>query len=111
MENKTAIEKLYDVVLARKNAPAAEGSYTQYLFGQGIDKILKKVGEECAEVLIAAKNHDPKEIAFEISDLAYHLMVLMVNEGVTVEDVTDILEEKAQKTGNLKQFKSVDKNS
>jgi phosphoribosyl-ATP pyrophosphohydrolase/phosphoribosyl-AMP cyclohydrolase len=64
-----------------------EGSYTTYLFEKGIDKILKKVGEECTEVIIAAKADDKKETVYEIADLAYHVMVLMTEMGITVEDV------------------------
>ena len=64
-----------------------EGSYTTYLFEKGIDKILKKVGEECTEVIIAAKVEDKKETVYEIADLAYHTMVLMVEAGITLEDI------------------------
>ena len=65
-----------------------EGSYTNYLFDKGIDKILKKVGEEATEIVIAAKNPDPEEIKYEMSDLLYHAMVLMADAGISVEDVT-----------------------
>ena len=68
-----------------------EGSYTNYLFDKGIDKILKKVGEEATEIVIAAKNPEPEEIIYEISDFLYHAMVLMVEKGVTWEDVTQEL--------------------
>ena len=64
-----------------------EGSYTTYLFQKGIDKILKKVGEECTEVIIAGKADDKNETVYELADLAYHAMVLMVQMGITVEDV------------------------
>lgn len=64
-----------------------EGSYTSYLFEKGIDKILKKVGEECTEVIIAGKADDKAETIYEIADLAYHVMVLMVEMGITVDDV------------------------
>ena len=64
-----------------------EGSYTTYLFEKGIDKILKKVGEECTEVIIAGKANDKKETIYEIADLAYHVMVLMVEMGISVEDI------------------------
>lgn len=64
-----------------------EGSYTTYLFEKGIDKILKKVGEECTEVIIAAKANDKKETVYEIADLAYHTMVLMIEMGITLEDI------------------------
>ena len=64
-----------------------EGSYTTYLFEKGLDKILKKVGEESTEVIIAAKAQDKKETIYEIADLAYHVMVLMVEQGITLEDI------------------------
>lgn len=64
-----------------------EGSYTTYLFEKGLDKILKKVGEECTEVIIAAKDHDKKETVYEIADLAYHVMVLMIENGISLEDI------------------------
>ena len=77
---------LYDMLLDR-NKTRPEGSYTTYLFEKGIDKILKKVGEECTEVIIAGKADDKKETVYELADLAYHAMVLMVQMGITVEDV------------------------
>ena len=80
------LRQVYDVISDRKAHPK-EGSYTNYLFDKGIDKILKKVGEEATETVIAAKNPNPNEITYEISDLLYHLMVLMVQKGVTWEDV------------------------
>ena len=80
-------EHVYDVILDRKLHPK-EGSYTNYLFDKGIDKILKKVGEEATELVIAAKNPDPEEIRYELSDFLYHAMVLMVERGVTWEDIT-----------------------
>ena len=64
-----------------------EGSYTTYLFEKGLDKILKKVGEESTEVIIAAKDHDRKETIYEIADLAYHVMVLMIEAGISLEDI------------------------
>ena len=64
-----------------------EGSYTTYLFEKGIDKILKKIGEECTEVIIAAKSDDKKETVYEIADLAYHVMVMMTEMGISLEDV------------------------
>ena len=83
-------QNVYDVIVDRKNHPK-EGSYTNYLFDKGIDKILKKVGEECTEIVIAAKNPDKEEIKYEISDFLYHAMVLMVEKGVTWEDITEEL--------------------
>ncbi len=80
------LEGLYSLLEGRKkNMP--EGSYTTYLFQKGTDKILKKVGEECTEVIIAAKAEDKAETIYEIADLAYHVMVLMVQQGISIEDV------------------------
>ena len=80
------LQGLYDLLVGRK-IEKPEGSYTTYLFEKGIDKILKKVGEECTEVIIAGKADDKKETIYELADLAYHAMVLMVQMGITVEDV------------------------
>ena len=80
------LKGLYDVILSRRDAPQ-EGSYTCYLFEKGLDKILKKVGEECTEVIIAGKAEDKKETIYEISDLAYHVMVLMIQLGISLEDI------------------------
>lgn len=80
-------QDVYDVILDRKVHPK-EGSYTNYLFDKGIDKILKKVGEECTEIVIAAKNPDKEEIKYEISDFLYHVMVLMAEKDVTWEEIT-----------------------
>lgn len=79
-------EKVYDTIVDRKEHPK-EGSYTNYLFDKGIDKILKKVGEEATELVIAAKNLNPEEIKYELSDFLYHAMVLMVERGVTWDDI------------------------
>ncbi len=84
--NEFSLEGLYDLLLGRKTE-LPEGSYTTYLFQKGIDKILKKVGEECSEVIIAGKADDKKETIYELADLAYHAMVLMVQMGITVEDI------------------------
>ena len=81
-----SLNGLYDMLVGRKN-DKPEGSYTTYLFEKGIDKILKKVGEESTEVIIAAKADDRNETVYELADLAYHAMVLMVQMGITVEDV------------------------
>ncbi len=105
-----AMERLYQVVLDRRDN-AQEGSYTGYLFQQGLDKILKKCAEECGEVIIAAKNGKAGETVGEISDLLYHLTVLMVNEGIAWEQVEYELERRAQKQGNLKKFHQVDKDT
>ena len=81
-----SLEGLYDLLVGRKN-DKPEGSYTTYLFEKGIDKILKKVGEESTEVIIAGKANDRAETVYEIADLAYHVMVLMVEMGISVEDI------------------------
>ena len=83
-------EDVYNVILDRKKNPK-EGSYTNYLFDKGIDKILKKVGEEATEIVIAAKNPDPQEVKYEISDFLYHVMVLMAEKGVSWEEITEEL--------------------
>lgn len=80
-------EDVFATIMDRKENPK-EGSYTNYLFDKGIDKILKKVGEEATEIVIAAKNPNPEEIKYEISDFLYHVMVLMAERGVTWEDIT-----------------------
>lgn len=84
------LQRLYELIKDRKNNPK-EGSYTNYLFDKGLDKILKKVGEESAEVIIGAKNENKNEIIYEISDLVYHIIVLMVNSNVTIEDIKNEL--------------------
>ncbi|MBQ3491603.1 MAG: bifunctional phosphoribosyl-AMP cyclohydrolase/phosphoribosyl-ATP diphosphatase HisIE [Oscillospiraceae bacterium] len=81
-----SLQGLYDMLVGR-NQTRPEGSYTTYLFEKGIDKILKKVGEECTEVIIAGKADDKKETVYELADLAYHAMVLMVQMGISVEDI------------------------
>ena len=86
-------EEVYNVIADRKDNPK-EGSYTNYLFDKGIDKILKKVGEEATEIVIAAKNPEPEEIKYEISDFLYHVMVLMVEKGVTWEDIVEELSQR-----------------
>ncbi len=104
------IKNEYNVILDRKDKKE-EGSYTAYLFEQGIDKILKKVGEECTEMVIAAKNNDKEETVYEVTDLIYHTLVMMANQGITPEDIEEELQKRAEKRGNLKQFHQVDKNS
>ena len=86
-------EGLYHLIEGRKTDPK-EGSYTTYLFDKGLDKILKKVGEECTEVIIAGGKRDKEETVFEISDLCYHVLVLMVELGISVEDITRELEKR-----------------
>lgn len=112
-ELDNALKELYEVVLSRRRT-FAENSYTCYLFEKGLDKILKKCGEECSEVIIAAKNAaameaDGREAALtdmknEICDLLYHLTVLMVNEGIELDGINEILKQRSQKIGNLKNF-------
>lgn len=80
------LDELYNVITDRRANPR-EGSYTNYLFTKGIDKICKKVGEESAEVIIAAKNASREEITYEASDLLYHLVVLLVERGVSLDDI------------------------
>lgn len=80
------LEKVYNQIIDRKNNPV-EGSYTNYLFDKGLDKILKKVGEETSEVIIGAKNKNKEELVYELSDLIYHSLVLMVSEGISVDDI------------------------
>lgn len=99
-ENPTALPKyedmlktVYDVIMDRKNNPV-EGSYTNYLFDKGIDKMLKKVGEESAEIIIAAKNPDNHEIVYEIGDMMYHVSVVMAERGIAWADVYKELEKR-----------------
>ena len=105
-----AFDALYQTILDRKEHPS-EGSYTRYLFDKGLDKILKKVGEECAETIIAAKNGDNAETVYEIADLFYHVMVMMAASGIDIAEVRAELEKRSEKTGNLKQFHVTDKNT
>ncbi|MDI9513827.1 MAG: phosphoribosyl-ATP diphosphatase [Clostridiaceae bacterium] len=86
-------EEVFQVVSDRKVNPK-EGSYTNYLLDKGIDKICKKIGEEAAEVIIGAKNNNPDEIRYEIADLIYHLIVLMVDRGLTWEDICQELQKR-----------------
>ena len=88
--NGQELNELYAVIADRKANPK-EGSYTNYLFDKGLDKILKKVGEETTEVVIAAKNTDPQEVIYESADLLYHLLVLLVEKGISYEAITEEL--------------------
>ncbi len=92
---------LYETVLGRKANPE-EGSYTSYLFGKGEDKILKKVGEECTEVIIASLSQSREDLINEFGDLFYHLVVLMVQKGVSLEEISAELERRSGKKHNLK---------
>lgn len=111
----TVYQEIFEVRKARKEqfdkGEAPEKSYTCYLYSQGVDKICKKVGEEAAETIIAAKNGDNAELMNEINDLLYHVMVLAVNQGLEWSEVEKVLDERNEKIGNLKQFKTVDKNT
>ena len=89
-KHEFSLRGLYDLLMQRKTE-RPQGSYTTYLFEKGIDKILKKVGEECTEVIIGGKAGDKKETIYEIADLAYHVLVLMAEMGITVEEVQDEL--------------------
>lgn len=104
----SALEDLYKVVAKRKGN-FEEGSYTCYLFSAGEDKILKKCGEECAEMIIAAKNNDADELKGEIADLLYHVVVLCAEKGLPFSEVEALLEERSNKIGNLKTFHKTDK--
>ena len=97
------LNRLYAVVLDRQSNPQ-EGSYTCYLFDKGLDKILKKVGEECAETIIAAKNGIKSDTVGEIADLIYHLTVMMAAQGIPMEDVMTELDRRSAKIGNLKEM-------
>ncbi len=99
-----SMEALYQLLEGRKTEPK-EGSYTTYLFQNGIDKILKKVGEECTEVIVAGKGGDREETIFEIADLAYHVMVLMVEMGITPRDIFAQLESRHVVDHKVKQEK------
>lgn len=108
--NDNVLYELYQVVLDRKANPQ-EGSYTCYLFEKGLDKILKKVGEESAETIIAAKNDVPSETVGEISDLIYHLMVMMAEKNIPLEAVLEELDQRSKKIGNLKKMHVSDHNT
>lgn len=93
MEEYEILKKLEQVIIDReKERP--EGAYTTYLFEKGVDKILKKVGEEASEVIIAAKNRDSEELKWEAADLLYHLLVLLVEQGLPFKEVLGVLEER-----------------
>ncbi|WP_276905161.1 phosphoribosyl-ATP diphosphatase [Faecalibaculum rodentium] len=92
---------LYETVMDRKANPE-EGSYTSYLFGKGEEKILKKVGEECTEVIIASLSQSKEDLINEFGDLFYHMVVLMVEKGITLEEISAELERRSGKKHNLK---------
>ena len=95
------LRELYQTALDRKENPE-EGSYTAYLYAKGLEKILKKVGEEASEVMIAAMKDDKEELIGEINDLLYHLVVLMVEKGVTLDEVEEVMRLRSEKQHNLK---------
>ena len=95
------LRKQYETAVDRKNNPE-EGSYTTYLFNKGLEKILKKVGEESTEVIIASLNGSKEELVGEINDLIYHVLVMMVEKGITLEDVEAEMVRRSQKQHNLK---------
>ncbi len=111
------LTRLYDTVADRRKNPQ-EGSYTCYLFEKGLDKILKKCGEECTEMVIAAKEYqktadkdDKSDLENEICDLIYHTMVMMQESNIAIGDIYYILEQRSKKIGNKKEMKTVDRNS
>lgn len=106
----SVLNDLYNVVIGRRENPQ-EGSYTCYLFEKGLDKICKKCGEECTEMVIAAKNNDNDELKNEIADLFYHVAVLCAQQGLDIAEVEAVLEERSHKIGNLKQFHVSDHNT
>lgn len=99
------LDALMELIRGRKMNPQ-EGSYTTYLFQKGLDKILKKIGEESTEVIIAAKDNDPKETIYEISDLVYHVMVMMIQQGISLEDIRRELASRHVIDHKVKQEKS-----
>lgn len=104
------VDALFQVIRDRQTV-AEEGAYTAYLFREGLDKILKKVGEACSLLLIAAKGGDRQGIAEELANLIYHLMVMMVCKGVPAKALGDALDRRNGKTGNLKQFHQTNQNT
>ena len=121
MLNDNIIRDQEEVILERKTEND-EKSYTCYLFREGIDKILKKVGEECTETVIAAKNLKAagddadkealkNDLVGEVSDLIYHLQVMLCDVGVSIDDVFEEMDKRSRKTGNKKIMKKVDKNT
>ncbi|MBB6454148.1 phosphoribosyl-ATP pyrophosphohydrolase/phosphoribosyl-AMP cyclohydrolase [Salirhabdus euzebyi] len=89
-KQRDIIHYVFDYIQKRRENPV-EGSYTNYLFSEGLDKILKKIGEESSEVIIGAKNRDKDELVNEFSDLVYHSLVLMVEQGINIDDIKEVL--------------------
>ncbi len=105
-KEKFSMHGLYELLQGRKKE-MPQGSYTTYLFEKGLDKILKKVGEECTEVIIAGKADDKRETVYEIADLAYHVMVLMCQMGISVDDIREELASRHVIDHKVKQEKMV----
>ena len=95
------LENLYETALDRKNNPE-EGSYTTYLYNKGLEKILKKIGEESTEVVIASLSDSKEDLINETNDLAYHIVVLMVEKGITLQEVEEVMQRRSLKQHNLK---------
>ena len=95
------LEDLYKIIQNRKNS-GEEGSYTKYLFDKGTDKILKKIGEECTEVIVASKGSNKQEVVNEICDLAYHILVIMADQNINIEEVENELINRRNKINNFK---------
>ena len=95
------LNELYEIALKRKECPE-EGSYTSYLYAKGLDKILKKFGEESTEVIIASLHDDREELIGEVNDLLYHLVVLLAEKGITLEEIAECMRERSLKQHNLK---------
>ena len=104
------MKNLYTTIVERKANPI-QNSYTNYLFDAGVDKICKKIGEEAAETILAAKNSNPSELVGEVSDLLYHLLVLLANESISWNEVDAELTLRSGKIGNKKEFRNVDPNT
>ena len=98
---ESQITKEFNMILDRKKS-GEEGSYTAYLFNKGIEKILKKVGEEATEVVIASLSDNKEEVVGEICDLTYHVLVLMAELGISLEDINEELRKRSEKSNNLK---------
>lgn len=94
--SENIIGELYKTIQDRRQNPV-EGSYTTYLFNEGIDKILKKIGEESSEVIIGAKNNSKDEVIYETSDLVYHMLVLLVEMGISIDDIKQELNKRHSK--------------
>ena len=106
-KNDFSLSELYKLLVER-NEKRPQNSYTTYLFEKGEEKILKKVGEECSETIIAAKNGEMGETVGEISDLIYHVLVMMADQNIPLNAVLEELDRRSQKIGNLKQFHQTD---